>query len=75
MSESPELMRVLGRIEGKLDAVQAQFSAHIITDEKTFHEHDHRLNKVERKQSWFMGGLAVVTVGFAAAWQWLLRGV
>jgi hypothetical protein len=53
-NSNADMMRVLGRIEGTINSLHDQVTKHVEDDDKV----EVRVRKVERKQSWFMGGLA-----------------
>ncbi len=67
---SEEIQRSLGRIEGALDALPviqdsithltARLENHLTDDTLRFDGHDSRIRKVERRMSYFAGGMAMV---------------
>lgn len=63
--DDPQMLRILGRMESKIDALHEVLNKHIEDDDKV----EERVRKIERKQSWFMGGLAVIGVVVGAAWK------
>lgn len=67
MATDPELLRILGRIEGTLDEVKSSFHKHVEDDDKV----EERVRKVEKRQSWFMGGLAASWVFVVVTWNYL----
>lgn len=60
-----DLMRVLGRMEGKLDSLHETVTVHIEDDKLV----ELRVRKVERRQSWFMGGIAASWAALGVAWK------
>jgi hypothetical protein len=66
-STNADLMRVLGRMEGTLHEVKEAFHQHVADDVKV----EERVRKVERKQSWFMGGIAASWAFLVVAWNYL----
>lgn len=60
-----EILLMLGVMNEKLDEIKSDFKQHLQDDAKV----EQRLRYVERRQSWFMGGLASIPViGAAIAW-------
>lgn len=55
-----ELQRSLGRIEGKLDLIQTNISAHILDDKSAFNAIENRISSVERKIWVFTGAITLV---------------
>lgn len=68
-STNADLMRVLGRMEGTLHEVKEAFHQHIEDDAKV----EERVRRVEKRQSWFMGGIAASWVFLGAAWTYLMK--
>ena len=66
-STNADLMRVLGRMEGTLEEVKTAFHQHQLDDDKV----EERVRKVEKRQSWFMGGIAASWVFLGVAWKYL----
>ena len=64
-NSNAHLMLVLGRVEGKIDGFHDTMERHLDDDAKV----EVRVRKVERKQSWFIGGLAASWAIVGAAWK------
>jgi hypothetical protein len=60
-----QIYLMLGRIEGKLDAVQTTLTAHILDDKKL----TERVVGLERWRSYMAGFAAVIGVMGAGLWQ------
>lgn len=60
-----DLMRVLGRMEGTLQEVKDAFHQHVEDDKAV----EARVRKVEKRQSWFMGGIAASWAFLGVAWK------
>ena len=67
MDTDPEVLRILGRMEGTLHEVKVAFHKHVEDDDKV----EERVRKVEKRQSWFMGGIAASWVFLGVAWKYL----
>ena len=63
MTDTVELHRAVGRIEGKLDTFLAQMKAH---DDRTT-DLEVRTRKVENRQHWYSGVTAVIGMIFGGA--------
>ena len=62
-SDQADIHRSLGRIEGKLDALNTTLTSHTSADAHQFAAIDTRLSSIERKQAWVIGaGAGVATV-------------
>lgn len=59
-TETPELYRSLGRIEGKLDSLATSFGSHLQDDAASFKEVKMRMSSMEYKLVAFIGGLGVI---------------
>lgn len=66
-STNADLMRVLGRMEGTLEEVKVAFHQHVEDDKEV----EERVRKVEKRQSWFMGGLAASWAFVIVTWKYL----
>lgn len=68
-STNADLMRVLGRMEGTLHEVKDAFHQHVADNVKV----EERVLKVEKRQSWFMGGIAASWFFVGLAWSYMIR--
>lgn len=75
---SEDVQRSLGRIEGTLDIIKEgvlklsdRLQTHTADDSRRFEEHDVRIRKVERKQSYLAGAAAVVAALLTAGVDYL----
>ena len=89
MTDDGDILRAVGKLEGKLDGLSARMGESnratvdslaalridvekISANQNTrINNHSERLRSLEKRQSWFLGGLATIPViGTVAVWVW-----
>lgn len=81
MGDEPDVMRALGRIEGRLDGIEKGLtsikdaaSVTRVEHAATIKAHDERLSKLERSKAWLMGAAAACGAGAGYLMKYMTGG-